>query len=72
MTEIEETEIRYPRVEVELLGKDGNAWALPGRVRLELQRAGVSKDEIDEFFAEATSGGYDQLLATVTKWVTVT
>lgn len=62
---------RYPAIEVELLGKDGNAFAILGRVRWALQRESVPKAEIDEFFAEATSGGYDHLLSVVTQWVTV-
>ena len=62
---------KYPEIEVELLGHDSNAFAVLGTVRKALRRAGVSKEEIDEFTAEATSGDYDNLLATAFRWVEV-
>jgi hypothetical protein len=31
-------------------------------------KAGLPKSEIDAFFAEATSGDYDHLLATCMRW----
>lgn len=58
-------------VEVQLVGTDGNAFAVLGAVSKALQRAGVSKEERDEFMAEATSGDYDHLLATAMQWVEV-
>jgi hypothetical protein len=66
-----EVEVKYPEVEVELTGHDGNAFAIMARVKRELRRAGVSREEIDEFLAECTSGDYDHLLQTCMKWVTV-
>jgi hypothetical protein len=65
------TDIKHPEVEVELVGLDGNAFAVLGRVLGALKRAGVPEAERKEFQAEATSGDYDHLLATVTRWVTV-
>ena len=58
-------------ITVQLSGEDGNAFAIMGRVSRELKRAGVSKEERDEYFAEATAGDYDELIATTAKWVTV-
>lgn len=58
-------------VEVELVGRDGNAFAILGRVGMALKKAGASKEEIDAFQKEATSGDYDHLLRTVQKWVEV-
>jgi len=63
--------IRYPEVAVELVGSDGNAFAILGAVGKALRRAGVSKEERDAFFAEATAGDYDHLLATAMRWVDV-
>ena len=63
--------VKYPEVEVELVGQDGNAFAVLGAVRKELRRNGISDDEIKEFFDEATAGDYDHLLRTVMEWVTV-
>jgi hypothetical protein len=64
-------DIRYPGLQVQLIGEDGNAFAVLGRVQKALRKAGVSKEERDEFLAEATSGDYDHLLATVMDWVDV-
>lgn len=62
---------RYPEIEVQLVGTDGNAFAVLGNVRRALARGGVPKEEQDEFMAEAMSGDYDHLLATVFRWVEV-
>ena len=51
-------DIRYPGLQVELIGQDGNAFAVLGRVKNVLRKAGVSKEERDEFIAEATAGIY--------------
>lgn len=62
---------RYPEIEVQLTGRDGNAFAILGEVQRALRRAGVEPDEIDAFRAEATSGDYDHLLRTCMAWVEV-
>ena len=67
----EEKTIKYPEVEVELVGTDGNAFALIGKVQKALKEAEVSKEELDEFFNEATSGDYNHLLQTCMAWVNV-
>lgn len=64
-------EPKYPDIEVQLVGEDGNAFAIMGRVASALKSAGVSKEEIDEYYAESTSGDYDNLLRTAVKWVSV-
>jgi hypothetical protein len=58
-------------VDVELIGHDGNAFNILGRVDTALRRAGVSKEERDQYHEEATSGDYDNLLAVTTQWVNV-
>jgi len=63
-------EIRHPDVEVQLIGQDGNAFAELCAVRKALVDAG-HQDEVEAFFAEATSGDYDHLLGTCMRWVTV-
>ena len=60
---------RYPDVQVQLSGEDGNAFAILGRTAGALRRAGVPQEEIDQYFAEATSGDYDHLLQTTMRWV---
>jgi Domain of unknown function (DUF4314) len=63
------TQPRYPEVQVQLSGEDGNAFAILGRTAAALRAAGVPSEEIDAFFAEATSGDYDHLLHTTMAWV---
>ena len=61
---------KYPEIEVQLSGEDGNAFAILGTVSTALRRAGIAKEERDLFFDEATSGDYDHLLKVATEWVT--
>ncbi len=62
---------KYPHIRVQLTGSDGNAFAVLGAVSRALRRAGIDKAERDAFFAEATAGDYDHLLATAMRWVDV-
>lgn len=62
---------KYPAVEVQLTGTDGNAFAILGTVQKALRRHGVSQEVISEFVAEATADDYDHLLQTVMRWVEV-
>lgn len=62
-------EIKYPDIEVSLVGEDGNAIAIMGRVSRALKDAGVSKEEIDTYMQESMSGDYDNLLRTAMRWV---
>lgn len=63
---------RYPGVEVQLIGQDGNAFLVVGRVARALQEAGVSEEERLTFTATALGGDYDKVLQTAMEWVTVT
>lgn len=56
---------------VKLIGEDGNAFAILGRVLKAAQAVGWTKEEWDAFKKEATSGSYDHLLATVLKYCEV-
>lgn len=62
---------KYPGIEVQLSGEDGNAFAIMARVRSHLKAAGVPQQEVDEYLAESTAGDYDHLLQTAMRWVTV-
>jgi hypothetical protein len=64
-------EPKYPEIEVRLVGEDGNAFAIMGRVASALKDAGIPKEEIDSYYAESTSGDYDNLLRTAVRWVQV-
>ncbi len=62
---------RYPQVKVRLIGRDGNAFAILGRVLHAMRRAkpAVPEAEIARFLNQATKGDYDHLLQTVLEWV---
>ena len=46
---------------------DGNAFAIIGAGRRELERTGRG-DEVSTFTAEMTAGDYDELLRTFLRW----
>lgn len=56
---------------VKLIGHDGNAFSIMGRVKQALIRAGADKEYIDQYLSEATSGDYDHLLAVSMEYVDV-
>ena len=58
-------------VEVQLTGEDGNAFAIMGRVGNALRGAGATQAEVEQYYAESTSGDYDNLLRTACAWVNV-
>ena len=64
-------EVKYPEIFVQLTGLDGNAFSIMGRVMDALKKAEVSQEEIDEYYAQSTSGDYDNLLRTAAEWVSV-
>ena len=65
-------EPKYPEVEVQLSGQDGNAFMMIARARTALRRHVVSAEEVDEFTKEAAkSGDYNNVIATIGRWVTV-
>jgi len=58
------------RPKVRLVGTDGNAFAILGKVSKALQAAGLN-DEAKAFMTEAMSGDYDNLLRTAMKYCDV-
>jgi hypothetical protein len=58
----------YPEVKVRLVGEDGNAYAIMGRVAMALKRAGVEKERVDQYMEESQSGDYNNLLRTAMRW----
>lgn len=63
-------EVKYPEINIPLVGEDGNAFSILGRVQRIMKRNGLH-DEIENFRTEATSGDYDNLLRTVMAWFSV-
>lgn len=61
---------KYPNINVPLVGEDGNAFSILGRVSRIMRQNGIS-DQWETFHAEATSGDYSKLLCTVMEWFSV-
>ena len=57
-------------VEVTLIGENGNAFAILGKVSKALKRAG-HKDLAADYMKEATAGDYDHLLQVTMEYVVV-
>lgn len=68
---MESTEVKYPEIEVQLTGRDGNAFAIIAAVTAALKRAGISESEIDGVSQDMMSGDYDHLLQVAMRTVTV-
>jgi hypothetical protein len=64
-------EPKFPHVEVELVGQDGNAFAVLGAASKAMRQANVDKADIDMMMDEAMSGDYNHLLQTVMATVAV-
>lgn len=60
---------KFPDIHVQLSGEDGNAFFIIGRTRAAMRKAGVSKDDVEAFIADAMSGDYHHVLNTVMKTV---
>jgi hypothetical protein len=58
---------KYPHINIPLVGEDGNAFSILGRVS-RIMKQNKIHHEWDEFHKEATSGDYDNLLVTVMTW----
>ncbi len=54
---------------VKLVGEDGNAFAILGRVRTALRAAGASREYVERYTREATSRDYDRLLSVTMEYV---
>ena len=61
----------YRRPRVKLVGTDGNAFALMGRVAAAMRQAGISKEMIDAFFVEAKAEDYYNLLRVCMRYAEV-
>jgi hypothetical protein len=55
----------------DLTGPQGNAFVLLGQAKQLMKDAGYPEEAMRSFHAEATSGDYDHLLATIRNWFRV-
>jgi uncharacterized protein (DUF2236 family) len=58
-------------IDVQLTGTDGNAYAIMGTVVDALRDAGATREQIQDYRDQSTSGDYDNLLRTAMEWVNV-
>ena len=61
--------VKYPEIKVKMVGEDGNAFAILGRVTKALRNARVPLEERKKFQAEATKTDYNNVLQTVMRGV---
>ena len=47
---------KHPEIRVPMVGEDGNAFAIMGRVTRAMRRAGLPPEEVAAFRDEATAG----------------
>lgn len=66
-----ECDTKFPHIKVALIGEDGNAFAIIGKVKNALKDAKVPAQEVKEFQDKAMSSDYDNLLRTVSEYVTI-
>ena len=64
-------EPKFPHVKVKLVGHDGNAFTILGRIIKALRKGGATDAEVSAFNTQATSGDYIHLLVTAARWVDV-
>jgi hypothetical protein len=53
---------KFPDITVKLIGEDGNAFSIVGRVVKALRKAGIPQKEIAAYLDEAKAGDYAHLL----------
>ena len=61
---------KYPEINIPLVGEDGNAFSILGRVQ-RIMRQNNLAGEFTVFQSEATAGDYNHLLRTVMAWFSV-
>ena len=58
-----------PKVQMQLIGADGNAFSILGRFKREAKKQGWDADSISRVIDEATSGDYNNLLSVIVQYV---
>lgn len=56
------------KISLELVGIDGNAYAIMGAFKKQALKEGWSDQEVDIVLTEAKSGNYDHLLCTIMQY----
>lgn len=64
-------DVKFPEVEVQLSGEDGNAFAVMAQVTNAMRDAGIPNEDINEYLDEVMAGDYDHLLQVTMRTVEV-
>lgn len=56
---------------VKLVGEDGNAFVIMGKVRKALKNAGADKEYLDKYLDESMAGDYDHLLSVAMEYADI-
>lgn len=64
------SEVKYPQLHMRLVGEDGNAYSIMGRLFHALRKGGVSSEEIKAVMDDCMSSDYDHLLRVAISTVT--
>lgn len=59
------------QAEIDLSVIDGNAYAIMGAAQRILKKAGATPEELSQYLEESMSGDYENLVATVGKWLVI-
>lgn len=59
------------RPKVRLIGENGNAFAVLGKVSKALKSAGADKEYIDQYLKKAMDGDYNHLLGVTMEYIDV-
>jgi hypothetical protein len=66
--EVQAERERIGKVDCELVGQDGNAFAIMGRVQRAMKQAGYSQTALAEYSEASMSGDYNHLLRVAMDW----
>lgn len=64
-------DIKFPNIKVKLIGTDGNAFVIMGKVVDAMRKGKIDPQTIKDFREECMSGDYNNLLRTCMKYVNV-
>ncbi|MCR8549240.1 hypothetical protein M4578_15485 [Salipiger sp. P9] len=62
-------ETKYPNINLQLSGVEGNALAILARCAHAARKAGLDRDQIARFRSKATSGYHDDLIQVALRWL---
>lgn len=62
---------KFPEIQVQLVGNDGNSYSIMARVSSAMRRNGCSEEDVKEYLRDSKSGDRDHLLRVAMETVDV-